>query len=169
MQRLQVAVTGQKTTPVLRLTSMGTHLFTCTVTTSLPSPMRVISDSLHVDGRQSPLNPGWTQSLTALYITSASFSVTGSGTSQVGTSPNHFLMDIWFQDKGPFPETQKVSFLTFWVFLFFVIFTFMNKTLIPTSTNNELLPWFIFCVIRKIWRMHYNRNVKNWQQLRFIV
>ena len=167
MQRLQVAVTGQKTIHVLRLTSTGTHLFTCTVTTSLPSPMRVISDSLHVDGRQSPLNPGWTQSLTALYITSASIKRIGCGTSKVGTSTYHFLMDIWFLDKGPFPETQKVSFLTFWVFLFFEIFTFMNKTQIPTSTNNELLPWFIFVMIRKVLRMH--SNVKNWQQLRFIV
>jgi len=37
----------------------------------------------------------------------------------------------------------------------------MNKTQIPTSTNNELLPWFIFVMIRKVLRMHYNRNVKN--------
>ena len=169
MQRLQVAVTGQKTTPVLRLTSMGTHLFTCTVTTSLPLQTMGTSDCLHVDGRPSPLNLGWTPSLIVLYITSASIRGTGSGTSQVRTSLNHFLMDIWFQDKGPFPETQKVSFLTFWVFLFFVIFELMNKTLIPTSTNNELLPWFIFCMIRKVLRLYYNRNVKNWQQLRFIV
>ena len=33
----------------------GDTFVTCTVTTSLPSPMKVISDSLHVDGRQSPL------------------------------------------------------------------------------------------------------------------
>jgi len=37
----------------------------------------------------------------------------------------------------------------------------MNKTTIPTSTNNELLPWFIFCMIRKVLRLYYNRNVKN--------
>jgi len=38
----------------------------------------------------------------------------------------------------------------------------MNKTQIPTSTNNELLPWFIFIMIRKVVRMIlYDPNVKN--------
>ena len=167
MQRLQVAVTGLRTIHVLRLTRTVTHTFTCTVTTSLGSQTMGTCNCHHVDGRQSPLNLGWTQSLTALYITSASIKRIGCGTSQVETSTYHFMMDIWFQDKGPFPETQKVSFLTFWVFLFFVIFHFMNKTQIPTYTNMELFPWFLFVMIRYLLRIRY--NVKNWQQFRFIV
>ena len=60
--QMNAAIAGRrnwaKDTPVLKLTSTATPLFTYTVTTSLRYPMKVTSDCLHVDGRQSPLNPG---------------------------------------------------------------------------------------------------------------
>ena len=38
----------------------------------------------------------------------------------------------------------------------------MNKTQIPTYTNMELFPWFLFVIIRKVVRIIlYDPNVKN--------
>ena len=59
-----------------------------------------------------------------------------------------------------FSITQKLINLGFWVFLFSLFLTFMNKSVVETSTNNELFVWSLYVLIK-----HFMKSVKNWQQL----